>query len=91
MQNIYHFEDKNPPILNEEKLRQLELEKKTHRQTAFLAAAMILSVLAAFLLGLEAMPYYPAVSAAFFAYVLFTTLGSGAAAIWYSEKGRCFI
>lgn len=90
MKQIYDFEAVEPPLLNESILRQKAKQKQTDRQIALLAAASILSLLVVTLLGLAAAPFYPTLAFLFFAYVIMTAVGSGVAAIIYSERRRCF-
>ena len=87
MHQIYDFEQHNPPVLNENMLRA-ELEQRRLRwQTALIAAAGILLLVAAAMLGFLVLEEYPWITALCLAYVLFSATGGGVLAVVVTKKG----
>ena len=87
MKQIYNFEQAQPPVLNERMIR-LQLEKRRlHFQTALIAFAAILIVVAMFLLGVSAYETYPWFTLFCFLYALTSTTCGGALAIIFTRKG----
>ncbi len=91
MNPIYDFETAVPPPLNEAVLQQIAKQKQSQLQIALLAISSILILTAFTLLGLAAAPFYPLLAWVFFLNVAVTTIGSGAAAIIYTERKRCLV
>ena len=87
MKQIYNFEHKEPPALNENTLLAERDKRRLNRQTALLAAAALLFHLAAALFGYSALDWYPGLSLLCFAYVIVSATGCGVIAVMYSRKG----
>lgn len=91
MKNIYDFEQRRPPVLNENMLRA-EMEKRKLRwQTALLALAGLLLQVVVFLFGYSAIDWYPWLSTLCFAYLVISTTGCGVIAVSYSRKGGIIV
>ena len=87
MKQIYAFEQRTPPVLNEQMLRA-ELERRKLRiQTAVAVLAGFLLMIAAVLLGYSAIDWYPVLSLLCFGYIMIAATGGGVIAIVYSRKG----
>ncbi len=87
MKQIYDFEQRTPPVLNEQMLRA-ELERRKLRiQTAVAVLAGFLVMKAAVLLGYSAIDWYPVLSLLCFGYIMIAATGGGVIAIVYSRKG----
>ena len=81
MKQIYNFETKQPPVLNESMLRA-ELEKRRlRRQTTIATVAGILMQLALLLLGFGLWEFHPLLSMGCIAYVILSATGSTIIAI----------
>ena len=87
MKRIYNFEQKNPPVLNENMIRTEIERRKLHWQTALFVLAGILLQVAVALFGYSAIDWYPWISAICFGYVIISTTGCGVIAVAYSRKG----
>lgn len=86
MKQIYDFEQRTPPVLNEQMLRA-ELERRKLRiQTAVAVLAGFLLMISAVLLGYSAIDWYPVLSLLSFGYIITAATG-GVIAIVYSRKG----
>lgn len=87
MKQIYNFEQYKPPVLNENMLR-VELERRRLRwQTALIAAAGILLLISAAMLGFLVLEDYPWITALCMAYVLLSATGGSVLAIVVTKKG----
>lgn len=87
MKQIYNFEQAQPPVLSERMIR-LKLEKRRLRfQTALIALASILMVIAIILLGLSVYETYPWFTLFCFLYALTSTTCGGVLAIIFTRKG----
>ena len=87
MRQIYNFEQHRPPVLNENMLRA-ELERRRLRwQTALIAVAGILLLLAVSMLGFLVLEDYPWITVICLAYVLFSATGGSVLAIVVTKKG----
>lgn len=87
MKLIYDFEQRTPPVLNEQMLRA-ELERRKLRfQTAIAVLAGFLLMIAAVLLGYSAIDWYPMFSLLCFGYIITAATGGSVIAIIYSRKG----
>ena len=76
MQQIYDFEQMNPPVLNESMLRA-ELEKrKLKKQTTLIAICGIVSMLLLLLLAIIIAEAEPLLSGLFITYVIISLTGS---------------
>lgn len=87
MKQIYNFEKSNPPVLNENMLRQKLEKRKVQHQTMILAAAGILLQVVMLLTGLLSAKSYPVMAVVCFAYVLISAVGSGVIAVMCTRKG----
>ena len=86
MKQIYHFESKNPPVLNESMLRA-ELEKrKLKKHTTLIAICGILSLLLMLILALMLAEYELILSGLCIAYVIVSITGSVVLAILIHSK-----
>ena len=87
MKQTFHFEQFDPPILNEKILRR-ELEKRAERRrTVLLAITGTLFQAAFILLGLLCWNAAPAVTLACVGFAVVSAVGSGVIAIVYTQKG----
>ena len=87
MNQIYNFEQQKPPVLNENMLRA-ELERRRLRwQTALVAVAGTLLLIAAAMLGFLVLEDYPWITALCLAYVLFSATGGSVLAVVVTKKG----
>ncbi len=89
MKQIYNFEHRDPPVLNENMIRAEIERRKLHWQTALLVLAGILLQVVIALFGYSAMDWYPWISAICFGYIIVSTTGCGIIAVVYSRKGGC--
>ena len=87
MNQIYNFEQYNPPVLNENMLRA-ELERRRLRwQTTLIAVAGILIQILLVLFGFVTKNEYPVITVACLIYVVFSVTGGSVLAIVYTRKG----
>ena len=87
MKQIYDFEQRTPPVLNEQMLRT-ELERRKLRvQPTVAVLAGFLLMIAAVLLGYSAIDWYPVLSLLCFGYIITAAPGGGVIAVIYSRKG----
>lgn len=87
MKQIYDFEKRTPPVLNEQMLLA-ELERRKLRiQTTIAVLAGFLLMVAAVLLGYSAIDWYPVLSLLCFGYIITAATGGSVIAIVYSCKG----
>ena len=87
MKQTFHFEQFDPPILNEKILRR-ELEKRAERRrTVLLVIAGALFQALFILLGLLCWNTAPAVTLACIGFAVVSVVGSGVIAIVYAQKG----
>ena len=87
MKQTFHFEQFDPPILNEKILRR-ELEKRTERRRIVLlviAGALFQALF--ILLGLLCWNTAPALTLACIGFAIVSVEGSGVIAIVYAQKG----
>ena len=87
MKQTFHFEQFDPPILNEKLLRR-ELEKRAERRRIVLlviAGALFQAVF--ILLGLLCWSTVPAITLACAGFAIVSAVGSGVIAIVYAQKG----
>ena len=89
MRRIYDFEQFEPPILNENMLKNLEKERKFNSQLILAVVAGILIQIVLLLFGWAAIDWYPALSLLCFGYVLVSMTGGGVIAVVYAKKERC--
>ena len=87
MNQIYNFEQRKPPVLNENMLRA-ELERRRLRwQTALIAVAGILIQVLLILVGFVTKNEYPIITVVCLIYVVISITGSSVLAIVYTRKG----
>lgn len=87
MKQTFHFEQFDPPILNERILRR-ELEKRAERRrTVLLAVTGALFQAVFILLGLLCWSAAPAVTLACVGFTVVSIAGSGVIAIVYAQRG----
>lgn len=89
MKQIYDFEQFEPPVLNENILRNEAKERKRNGQLILAIVAGILMQIVLILLGWTALDWYPWLSLLCFGYVLVSFTGGGVIAVVYSRKERC--
>ena len=87
MKQIYDFDLREPPLLNERSLRQKLEKRRLHFQTALLALSAVLIQGALLLLARIASSSYPLVAALCLGHVLTSAAGSGVIALIYTHKG----
>ena len=87
MKQIYNFEHINPPVLNENMLRQKAEAQKLQWQTALIAAAAILLQAIIVFTGISAFDFHPVFSVFSFIYVIISTTGCGVLAVVCTRKG----
>lgn len=91
MKQIYNFEQVQPPVLNENLIRE-EIEKRRLRlQTALLALAGILLLVVIILLGFFVYKNNPWITLCCFIYVMISLTGSGIMAVVFTRKGGIFV
>ena len=87
MKQIYNFEQTQPPVLNERTIR-LQMEKRRLRfQTALVAFAAILLLVAVTLFGFFVYETYPWITLFCFFYALFSVTSCSVLAIVFTRKG----
>ena len=87
MKQTFHFEQFDPPVLNEKLLRR-ELEKRSERRrTVLLVIAGALFQALFILLGLLCWNTAPAVTLACIGFAIVSVVGSGVIAIVYVQEG----
>ena len=87
MKQTFHFEQFDPPILNEKILRR-DLEKRAEqRRIVLLVIAGALFQALFILLGLLCWNTAPAVTLACIGFAIVSVVGSGVIAIVYTQKG----
>ena len=87
MKQTFHFEQFEPPVLNEKLLRK-ELEKRAERRrTVLLAIAGALFQAVFILLGLLCRSIAPAITLACVGFAIVSAVGSGVIAIVYAQEG----
>ena len=89
MKQIYNFDAKQPPILNESTLRTELNKRKLHRQTTIATIAGILVQIALLLLAVLLSTDYVILSVCCVTYVIISATGSTVIAIlMHSRSGR---
>lgn len=87
MKQIYDFEQYNPPILNENMLKNEIERRQLHKQTIILAIAGVLAQIAVLMFGFMIGESYPMIAIVCFGYVLVSIMGSSTIAVIYARKG----
>lgn len=90
MKQIYNFEQKAPPALNENMLRAEAEKRRLRLQTALVAVSGILLLAVVVLLGLLVYGRYPYLTLLCFLYVLVSVTGGSVMAVVFTRKGGLF-
>lgn len=90
MKQIYNFERKVPPILNENLLRAENERRKVQQITTLLAVSSLLIFLSILLLAIQLYDVAPLLSIACVSYICIAVTGSSVIAIVYAQKRRLF-
>lgn len=89
MKQIYHFDTKQPPILNESMLRTELAKRQLRRQTTLATIAGILTQVAILLLAVFLADTYPLLSVCCVVYVILSATGGTVVAIvMHSHTGK---
>lgn len=89
MKQIYNFESKNPPIVNESMLREELAKRQLRRQTTMAAIAGILTQLVVLIAAFLLTDYSVLLAAACVAYVILSATGGTIVAIFmHSSAGK---
>ena len=86
MKNIYDFEAENPPVLNENMLRDALKKRRTKRLAALLVFAYLPVYASAALLAVRAYKTAPMLTHICIAFIVFSALGSLLCAAAFSMK-----
>lgn len=86
MRQIYDFEQKNPPILNENMLRNTLEKRRAQKQTVALAIAGVLVQILVLLLGFIVGEIYPVAAMLSICYVIISMMGSSVIAVMFVKK-----
>ena len=87
MKQIYNFEQTQPPVLNENMIREEIKKRRVRLQTALLALSAILLLLTMITLGLFAYETYPLIALFCFLYALVSATGGSVLAVVFTRKG----
>lgn len=89
MKQIYNFESKNPPVLNESMLREELVKRQLRRQTTMAAIAGILTQLVVLIAAFLLTDYSLLLAAVCVAYVILSATGGTVIAILiHSDTGK---
>lgn len=91
MKQIYNFEQMQPPVLNESRIRAEMEKRKLRLQTTLLAAAAILLLITVILLGHLVYESYPWIALFCFTYTVVSATGGGVIAVVFTRKGGFFV
>ncbi len=86
MKQIYNFDAENPPILNENMIKNVIEKQKLQRQMALLALAGILMEIVVLLLGFLSWGTYPVLGVICFVYVIVSATGAAIMSVIFSGK-----
>ena len=89
MNQIYNFEQNEPPIVNENMLRARLDKKKAVRNAAIVAVASVMLQMITLLLGILMYSQYPIITFLCVSYVVVSMVGASVISIVYSKKGVC--
>ena len=89
MNQIYNFEQNEPPIVNENMLRARLEKKKAVRNAAIVAVASVMLQMMTLLLGILMYSQYPIITFLCVSYVVVSMVSSSVISIVYSKKGEC--
>ena len=87
MNQIYNFEQYEPPIINENMIKTRLEKKKAVRNAAIVAAAGVMMQMLTLLLGILAYSQYPIITFLCVSYVVVSMVGASVISIVYSKKG----
>ena len=87
MKQIYDFEQYNPPVLNENMLKNEIERRQLHKQTIILAIAGVLAQIAVLMFGFMIGESSPMIAIGCFGYVLVSIRGSSTITVIYARKG----
>ena len=90
MTQIYNFEDKMPPALNENMLRQEMKRRETKRQILILRIASVLVCLCMVLFAFIILPYSKHIAIACIIFTTFSIIGNGVITLLFYRRGMCF-
>lgn len=89
MNQIYNFEQYEPPIVNENMLRARLEKKKAVRNAAIVAVASVMLQMMTLLLGILMYSQYPIITFLCVTYVVVSMVSASVISIVYSKKGVC--
>ena len=89
MNQIYNFEQNEPPIINENMLRARLDKKKAVRNASIVAVASVMLQMMTLLLGILMYSQYPIITFLCVSYVVVSMVGASVISIVYSKKGVC--
>ena len=87
MNQIYNFEQNEPPIVNENMLRARLEKKKAVRNAAIVAVASVMLQMMTLLLGILMYSQYPIITFLCVSYVVVSMVSASVISIVYSKKG----
>lgn len=87
MKQIYNFEQRTPPVLNENILRNKMEQRRQNWQMALVVTAGILMQMVVALLGYSVKNWCPWLTVMCFGYILVTVTGSAIIAVVFTRKG----
>ncbi|MDO5409754.1 MAG: hypothetical protein Q4F21_04790 [Lachnospiraceae bacterium] len=90
MKQIYNFECKSPPVLNEKMLLAKLEQKKLQRQTFLLAVGAVLLNICLFIAAFCLLFLEPALALIVFAYACISIAGSGIITIVFVQRKEAF-
>lgn len=89
MNQIYNFEQYEPPIINENMIKARLEKKRVVRNAAIVAAAGVLLQMMTLVLGVLAYSQYPIITFLCVIYVVVSMVSASVISIVYSKKGVC--
>ena len=89
MNQIYNFEQYEPPIINENMIKARLEKKRVIRNAAIVAVAGVLLQMITLVLGILAYSQYPIITFLCVTYVVVSMVGGSVISIVYSKKGVC--
>lgn len=87
MNQIYNFEQYEPPIVNENMLKARLEKKKVIRNATIVATAGVLLQMMTLVIGILVYSQYPIITFLCVSYVVVATVGASVISIVYSKKG----
>lgn len=89
MNQIYNFEQYEPPIINENMIKARLEKKRIVRNAAIVAVAGVLLQMITLVLGVLAYSQYPIITFLCVTYVVVSMVSASVISIVYSKKGVC--